>query len=126
MLRNKKFQLIASLLIAVVLWLYVVGNVNPTIVASVRGIEVEMTGEDELADLGMSATLDSPKTVDIVIRGSRSDVNEAKKSDIHAVVDVSNCNYGKNEESIKITFPEKISGVTIDQMTPEEAKFTVE
>ncbi|MDO5491430.1 MAG: CdaR family protein [Bacillota bacterium] len=126
MLRNRKFQLIASLLIAVVLWLYVVGNVNPTIVASVRGIEVEMTGEDELADLGMSANLDAPETVDIVIRGSRSDVNEAKKSDIRATVDVSDCNYGKNEGEIRISFPEEISGVTIDQMAPEKVAFTVE
>ena len=33
MLRNKKFQLVLSLLIAIALWLYVVGDINPTITA---------------------------------------------------------------------------------------------
>ena len=66
-----------------------------------------------------------PETVDIVIKGARSDVNEAKKSDITATVDVSNCDYGENEAKIKIEFPDKINGVTVDSMSEETAVFTV-
>lgn len=126
MLRNKKFQLVLSLLIAIALWLYVVGDINPTITAEVKGIEVEMTGEDVLEDLGMSATLDGPKTVDIVISGSRSEINKAKGSDIRAVVDVSNCNYGENEEEISIVFPDEIDGISVSSTTAKMAEFTVE
>jgi len=126
MLRNKKFQLIISLLIAIACWLYVVGDINPTITAEVHNIPVEMTGEDTLEDLGMEATLDEPRVVDVTISGPRSDVNEAKGSEIKAVVDVSNCEYGENEESIKIVFPDEIKGVSVDGMYPNQAKFTVE
>ena len=126
MLRNKKFQLILSLLIAIALWLYVVGDINPTITADVYDIKVETTGDDTLEELGMEATLDSPRAVNIVISGTRSDVNEAKGSDIKAVVDVSNCEYGENEEPIKIVFPEDIRGITVVSQSVEDAKFTVE
>lgn len=126
MLRNKKFQLILSLLIAIALWLYVVGDINPTITATINDIHLEKVGEDTLEDLGLSSTLKEPNVVDIVIRGSRSDVNEAKSSDIKATVDVSNCDYGENEEEIKISFPDGIRGITIESISPENAVFVVE
>ncbi len=126
MLKNKRIQAILSLLIAVALWLYVMGTVDPTITVTVRNITVEKTGEDVLQDLGLSATLDEPETVDVVLKGSRSNVNEAKKSEIRATVDVSNCDYGENEEEIKIVFPDKVSGVTVDSVSDETATFTVQ
>jgi YbbR domain-containing protein len=126
MLKSKKLQAILSLLIAIGLWMYVMGSVDPTVTATVRNIPVEKANEKVLKDMGMTATLDSPETVDIVIKGARSDVNEAKKSDITATVDVSNCEYGKNEAKIDIEFPDKISGVKVDSMSEEKATFTVQ
>jgi len=126
MLKSKKFQAILSLLIAIGLWIYVMGTVDPTMTTTVKGIPVEKTNEKVLKDLGLSATLDHPETVDIVIKGARSDVNEAKKSEITATVDVSNCEVGENEAKIKIEFPDKISGVTVDSMSEETATFMVE
>jgi len=126
MLRNKKFQLIISVLIAIALWLYVVGEVDPTITATINDIKVEKVGEDELEELGLKSKLTGPKTVNIVITGSRSEINEAKKSEIRAVVDVSNCEYGENEEDVRIIFPDDIKGVSVDDMSSEVATFEVE
>lgn len=126
MLRNKKFQLILSLLVAIALWLYVVGDVNPTIEAVISDIEVETVGDDTLEELGLKATLDGPKTVDITISGPRTAVNEAKKETFRATVDVSNCDYGDNEGEINIVYPEDVSGVSISDMSAETVRFTVE
>lgn len=126
MIKNRKFQAILSLLIAVGLWIYVMGAVDPTVTATVRGIPVEKTNEKSLKELGMTATLQQPETVDIVIKGARSNVNEAKKSEIAATVDVSNCEYGKNEGRIRIEFPDKISGVFVDSMSEDKAVFIVQ
>ncbi len=125
MLKNKTVQIVLSLLIGIALWLYVVGNVNPEISATIHGIQVEKINEDTLEDMDLEATLESPKIVDVVIKGSRSDVNEAKKSDIKAVVDVSNCNYGENEGPVEIEFPDEVSGVKVDSISVETAHFTV-
>lgn len=126
MLKNKKVQAVLSLLIAIGLWIYVIGSVDPTVSTTVRNIPVEMTNQKVLKELGMSATLVEPETVDITIKGARSNINEAKKSEITATVDVSNCEYGENEARIKIEFPDKISGVTVDSMSEEKATFQVE
>ena len=125
MLKSKRVQAILSLLIAIALWMYVMGTVDPQITFTVRNIHVEKINEDVLEDMGLSAELDEPKAVDIVLKGKRSDVNEAKKSNIRATVDVSNCDYGENETEIKIVLPEKVTGVIVDSLSPETAKFTV-
>ncbi len=125
MLSSRKVRAILSLLIAAGLWIYVMGTVDPTVTSTVRGVPVEKVNEKVLRDMGLTAMLERPETVDIVIKGARSDVNEAKKSDITATVDVSNCDYGENEAKIKIEFPDKISGVTVDSMSEETAVFTV-
>ncbi len=126
MLRNRKFQVIISLLIAIALWFYVVGNVNPTITADINSVQVEMVNEDVLKELGMSATLIAPKTVSVEISGTRSAVNEAKKGECKATVDVSNCEYGENEADIKIEFPDGVSGVRVESMSEDKATFEVE
>lgn len=126
MLKNKKVQAVLSLLIAIGLWIYVIGSVDPTVTTTVRNIPVEMTNQKVLKELGMSAALVEPETVDITIKGARSNVNEAKKSEISATVDVSNCEYGENEAKIRIEFPDKISGVIVDSMSEERATFQVE
>lgn len=126
MLKNKKVQAVLSLLIAIGLWIYVIGSVDPTVTTTIRNIPVEMTNQKVLKELGMSATLVEPETVDVTIKGARSNVNEAKKSEITATVDVSNCEYGENQARIKIEFPDKISGVTVDSLSEEKATFQVE
>lgn len=126
MLRNKKFQLIISLLIAVACWLYVVGDTDPTITSTVGNIQVQMTGEDVLEDLGMSASLDGPNRISITVKGNRSKVNALNHDNIRAVVDVSNCEYGENEEEIQIILPDDVEGVTIEKMSDDMASFTVE
>ena len=126
MLKNKKFQAILSLLIAIGLWMYVMGTVDPTVTTTVHDIRVEKINEDVLEDMGLKATLEKPKTVTIVIKGARSDVNEAKEGRIRATVDVSNCDYGENEAEIEIKLPDGVSGVKIDRESQETAIFIVE
>lgn len=125
MLKSKKFQAILSLLIAIGLWMYVMGTVDPTVTTTIRDVTVEKINEDVLEDKGLSAELESPQVVNIEIKGARSNVNEAKEGEIRATVDVSNCDYGENETEIKVRFPEGISGVKVESISQETAIFTV-
>ncbi len=125
MLKNKTVQAILSLLVAIALWIYVMGTVDPMVTATIHNVPVEKVNEDVLEDLGMTATLDHPESIDITIRGARSDVNEAKKSRVTASVDVSDCEYGENEAAISVDFADKVTGVRIDSLSEEMATFTV-
>ena len=126
MLKNKKFQAVLALLIAIGLWMYVMGTVDPVVTTTVHDIQVEKINEDVLEEKGLQASLDAPKTVTIVLKGARSDVNEAKDSEIRATVDVSNCDYGENKAPINVDFSNKVTGIRIESLSEDTATFTVQ
>ncbi|MDO4177447.1 MAG: CdaR family protein [Bacillota bacterium] len=125
MLRNKKLLMLISLLVAIGLWMYVMGNVDPVITERVMGVEVEMDGQNSLKAADLTATLDSPQTITVTIEGKRSQVNKTKKVGLKAYVDVSTCEYGKNEKNIYVRLPDSVTGVTIEELSEETAVFTV-
>ena len=125
MLNNKKVLMLVSLLIAIGLWMFVMGNVDPEIKERVSGVPVEMQGADTLADEGLTATLNKPKIVTVTIEGKRSQIKKAKDKGIKAYIDVSTCEYGKNEAEIYVKIPDKARGVTVEDISSEIAVFTV-
>lgn len=125
MLNNKKFLMLLSLLIAIGLWMFVMGNVDPEVKERVNGIDVELQGTDTLSDQGLTATLDKPRIVTVTIEGKRSQVKKAKDKGIKAYIDVSTCDYGKNEAEIYVRIPDKARGVTVEDISSETAVFTV-
>lgn len=125
MLRNKKFLLFISLLVAIGLWMYVMGNVDPVTVEKASGLKVEMQGVSELEKQGLHPTLKSPKIVGITIEGKRSEVNKAKKKGIEAYVDVTTCNYGLNEGRVQIRIPDGVTGVSVESISNDRAIFRV-
>ena len=124
-MRSKKVLMLISLLVAIALWMFVMGNVDPQISERVSGVSVEMEGTDTLEDQDLTATVNKPKVVNITIEGKRSQVIKAKKKGIKAYIDVSTCDYGKNEAEIYVRIPEGVSGLTVEDISSETAVFTV-
>ena len=124
-MKSNKVLMLISLLVAIALWMFVMGNVDPQISERVSGIKVEMEGTDTLEDQDLTATVNKPKVVSVTIEGKRSQVLKAKKKGIKAYIDVSTCDYGKNEAEIYIRIPDGASGVTVEDISSETAVFTV-
>ena len=124
-MRSKKVLMLISLLVAIALWMFVMGNVDPQISERVSGVSVEMEGTDTLEDQDLTATVNKPKVVNITIEGKRSQVIKAKKKGIKAYIDVSTCDYGKNEAEIYVRIPDGVSGLTVEDISSETAVFTV-
>ena len=124
-MRNKKVLMLISLLVAIALWMFVMGNVDPQISERVSGVAVEMEGTDTLDDQDLTATINKPKVVNVTIEGKRSQINKAKKKGIKAYIDVSTCDYGKNEAEIYVRIPDGANGVTVEEISSETAVFTV-
>ena len=125
MLNNKKVLMLISLLVAIGLWMFVMGSVDPEISERISGIEVEMQGTSVLEDSGLQATLNKPKLISLTIEGKRSQVKKAENKGVKAYIDVSTCDYGKNEAERFIKLPEGVSGVTVEEISQETAVFTV-
>ena len=122
---NKKVLMLVSLLVAIGLWMFVMGSIDPETSQRVTGIKVEMQGTNVLEDEGLKATLVKPKMIAITIEGKRSQIKKAQKKGISAYIDVSTCDYGKNEAEIFIKLPDGVSGVTVEEISAETAYFTV-
>ncbi|MBR0455372.1 MAG: hypothetical protein IJJ01_01790 [Firmicutes bacterium] len=124
-MRSNKVLMLISLLVAIALWMFVMGNVDPQISERVSGIKIEMEGSDTLKDQELTATVNKPKVVSVTIEGKRSQVLKAKKKGIKAYIDVSTCDYGKNEAEIYVRIPDGVSGVIVEDISSETAVFTV-
>jgi len=125
MFRNKKTLMILSLLIAIALWMYVMGEVDPQTTITVTDVEVEMQGTGVVEDMGLDVTLVKPKIINVEIKGKRSQVNKAKKKGLKAYIDVSTCDYGNNEAEIRVELPNGVHGITIEHLSQYTATFKV-
>lgn len=125
MLKNNKVLFVLSLLISVALWVYVMGTVDPQIEAHINNIPVKVTGQEPLKNNGISAKLDSPYEVSIVISGKRSEVNKVEKKEFIATVDVSTCEMGKNTAPVEIKIPTGARGIVVESISEPLATFTV-
>ncbi len=123
MFENKNALRIISLVAAVLLWFYVMGEVDPDKKAKISNIPVYFTNTDELADEGLAVVQDEQITINASVKGARSDVNDIKKSGLTAYIDVSDADKGKNEAKISINMP---SGVSLESISDETAEFVVE
>ena len=117
MLRNKTALKIFSLLAAIFLWLYVMGEIDPEMRQTVRDIPVSYVGTDILEEKGLAVVQKEEIFVTAVIEGKRSDVNKVKDAGLTAYVDVSECDKGKNTVKINITLPGTVSLESLSDST---------
>ncbi|MBR5539381.1 MAG: hypothetical protein IKU61_05725, partial [Clostridia bacterium] len=87
----KKYDVLTkalSVLIALVLWLYVVNVVNPSTEHTYRGITPVFVGEETIRT-SQNLMVVGKYTVDVKISGSRKDIRSLDKNDIRVEVDLS-------------------------------------
>lgn len=123
MLKNKTFLRIFSLLAAIFLWVYVMGEVDPETRQTIRDIPVSFEGTEMLAEEGLAVVQEEELFVAAVIKGRRSDVNDVKNAGLTAYVDVSACDKGKNTEKINVAVPDSVS---LESLSGTSVKVKVE
>lgn len=109
MLENKTILKILSLLLAIALWAFVLGEVNPTVKKTIYDIPVEFTNVDSLEGRDLAMVTQDGYYVDIVVEGARSDVGNLEISDIQAVADLYGYTEGENHVSVDVTAPNTVS-----------------
>ena len=116
---------ILSLLVAILLWFYVMDSQDPDLTQPVYDIEVQYTGLSELSDAGLIITEGNTATVDIRVTGKLSDLTRLSRTDISTTVDVSSITVpGEYERNYLVDLPSG-SGLTYSRVTQRVA-FTVD
>lgn len=117
MLKNKSVVRIISVVLAVVLWAYVIGEVNPTVKKTISDVPVELTNTETLAERGLALQGDEEYFASVVVEGTRAELNELKAADIHVTADMYGYTEGENHVSLDVTLPD---GISLDELkTPE-------
>lgn len=123
MLKNKSVVKMISVVLAIVLWAYVIGEVNPTVKKTVSDIPVELTNTETLADRDLALQGDEEYFATVVVEGARSDLNELRVADIHITADMYGYGLGENHVSLDVTLPD---GISLEELKTPEITVTLE
>ncbi len=111
----KVLALIAAVLGALRVWIYAIGYDNTLFESTFSGVEVTVTGEDELASNSGFTLAEGQQlsSITVVAKGKRSELNALTASDFKAVVDISSATRaGEQTFKINVTSPNGIEVVS--------------
>ena len=129
MLKSKKFNIVLALIIAIALWAYVLGEVNPESTATVKNIPINFTNQESLEDNGLTVLDSSQTSISVSISGQRTAITKVEPSDFSVTCDVEGLNKGSHTVRINVTGPDNVKidhisvekiNVDIDDLTTEE------
>ena len=127
--RVKTINIVLSIVLAVILWAYVIGDVNPETEKTLVGVPLTVVGEKDLAAQNLVVLTEFEDTVTAVINGRRSEIYGITADRLSARIDVSDCVEGENQISIKVTAPSNVNEaaakdgnmvVVVDRLVTEE------
>lgn len=135
MLNNKKFNIVLSLLIAIGIWAYVIGETNPTATKVYRDIPIQLVNQQVLEANGLAISDVSAEMINVTLTGTRANINKTDFSDITASVDLADVAMGENQLRVTIRVPDSLDiedkslnkiTITVDKRVSKEFKITPE
>lgn len=128
-MKNKFWMLIASIVIAFALWLYVITVVSPGSQETYYNVPVVLQGEAVLEDRGLIITDGKNPTVTLELGGNRTDLIELNSANITVIADLSKI-YEAGEHNLfyDISYPGSIADNAIEELSrsPDTITLTVE
>ena len=126
---SRAFWMVVSLLASITLWLYVSSVDKEVIKQTLRGVKVELVGENLLKDTkNMVITDMDTSTVTVVLEGPRRVVGSWDSDSITAQIDVSKLSRAAyTSQQYVISYPDgtDTSNITVLRKTPETINFMV-
>ena len=120
---QKRFDIIISIVVAVILWIYVINISNPLTSATFRNIPVSITGEEQLNSNGRALAIKEAYTVTVDVSGYRNDIKKITEADIALSIDVSNLAAGSNSVTVNAVMP---AGIKLDNIDSKTVTVNVE
>ncbi len=117
MFNSNKANIALSVILAIVLWFYVAGQVDPRTDKNINEVGIEYLGKEELQDNGLDFAGSSEDSVTVEIEGRRAALNRISPGDTRVTADLSNCTKGKNIITLRATSAKKVDIEKIDPQT---------
>lgn len=110
---------IVSILVALVLWLYVMGEVNPETDILLSNIKVQLLNQEELKNDGLVVINQEDYAVDVKVSGRRNELYKISQENIKVTADLRGFPQGVNSIPLEISLP---ANVTIEDIKPQQIK----
>lgn len=107
-MNSRRANLIIALICSIALWMYVVGETNPSVHDTYQDIPIKFTNVKVLENRGLAVSSTSETEMSVTIAGKRNAVNKVKEGDIKATVDLSDAALGSNRLVINIDVPNNV------------------
>ena len=89
LLKNNLSLKIISVIVAIILWLYAVSELNPETTKPIYDIPVEIINMDVLNEKNLTLAEEPEKSITVRIRGLANDIRKVNTSTLKAVLDLS-------------------------------------
>jgi YbbR domain-containing protein len=121
-MNSKLFWMIISFLLSLSVWVYITTQETSEVTRTFRGVQVELTGKEDLESNNKLVTDVSANTVTVEISGPRRVVNALDSSMITAQIDVSKtATTGESDRYYELVFPSgtEVRSLNIVSRSPE-------
>ena len=125
--KNRKvFQAALAIVVALVLWLYVINVENPTGTSNLRDIPVQIQGEEILEENGLMVTNLDPDTVSLRLSGKKKTLMKISRKNVTFTVDVSSVT-GAGDWTLtgRIGYPANVNTDSVTVSRYDDLKITV-
>jgi YbbR domain-containing protein len=125
--KNKNLSLkLATIVVAVLLWSYVMSEVNPVIRKEFRNISVNYLNVQSLERQGLVIMSPESAKVNVEITGKKKEVDNVLASNIYAEVDLAGYGEGQVRVPISVKILNSTADVSVTRISPQEVLFTLE
>ena len=123
MFSNKIVNIVFSILVAIGLWVYVVGEVNPETTGKFQDLPIRFINASVLAEDGLALADPGIPTVAVVISGNRADMKGLTESEIDITADLSGLEKGENQIELIVSLP---NDMKLQSISSEKVRVTIE
>lgn len=122
--KNDRKLIALSVLVAVIMWAYVMTSTNPSLSKTVRGVPLTIKNQEVMQKEGYALVgKDEISSVNVKVEGSRSDLASLSSDDLVASVDLGVPTEGVKTLNIKVDGP---SGIKVESTNPSNVNFKIE
>lgn len=123
MFRSNKFNMILALIVAIVLWSYVLVDVNQSSTETVRGVPITIVNTESLAQNDMIILSADYTKVNIGYSCQRQFLSKVKAEDFTVTADAEGLKIGENKVKLTVTGPDDVN---IETMSVQKITITVD
>ncbi len=99
---------VLSILFALILWIYVMSEINPPTTKPESNIPVQLIGVEDIRAQGLVIEGSDSFTINVKLTGRRDEVYKVARGDIKAVADIRGYRVGTNNIPVEVTAPQGI------------------